>query len=226
MKQILCFGDSNTYGLIPGGTGRYPWEVRWTGRLQEQLTEYGVRVVEEGLCGRTTVFADLFRQGRKGSDLLPTLLETHSPLAAVVLMLGTNDCKQVYGASAAVIAKGMEQLVLQVRSFDPQIPILVMSPIHLGEDVWKTEYDPEFSPQSVEVSRQLRAEYEKIAERHDCYFLAASDVAEPSAADREHLDEKGHKALSYAVFREVKKMLPLDVRMQSLQKEGFRIVAS
>jgi predicted transcriptional regulator YdeE len=101
-----------------------------------------------------------------------------------------------------------------------------MSPIHLGEDVWKTEYDPEFSPQSVEVSRQLRAEYEKIAERHDCYFLAASDVAEPSAADREHLDEKGHKALSYAVFREVKKMLPLDVRMQSLQKEGFRIVAS
>ena len=32
MKQILCFGDSNTYGLIPGSTRRFKWEQRWTGR--------------------------------------------------------------------------------------------------------------------------------------------------------------------------------------------------
>lgn len=31
MKQIVCFGDSNTYGLIPGTTDRYDWNTRWTG---------------------------------------------------------------------------------------------------------------------------------------------------------------------------------------------------
>lgn len=35
MKTVLCFGDSNTYGLMPDSVGRYPREIRWTGRLQE-----------------------------------------------------------------------------------------------------------------------------------------------------------------------------------------------
>ena len=30
MKQILCFGDSNTWGLIPKTNKRYEWGVRWT----------------------------------------------------------------------------------------------------------------------------------------------------------------------------------------------------
>ena len=29
MKHILCFGDSNTYDLIPKEGGRYPWGIRW-----------------------------------------------------------------------------------------------------------------------------------------------------------------------------------------------------
>ena len=33
MKQILCFGDSNTYGLIPGTKDRYDWDTRWSGRI-------------------------------------------------------------------------------------------------------------------------------------------------------------------------------------------------
>ena len=55
---------------------------------------------EEGLCGRTTVFEDELREGRKGAAFLPTLLESHAPVDRVVLMLGTNDCKTFYNASA------------------------------------------------------------------------------------------------------------------------------
>lgn len=87
----MCFGDSNTYGYIPGGEGRYPWEVRWTGILADRLYQEGIRVTEEGLCGRTTVFEDELRVIRKGSDLLPALLESHKPLDTVIIMLGTND---------------------------------------------------------------------------------------------------------------------------------------
>lgn len=49
MKQILCFGDSNTYGLIPGTKARYDWNIRWSGILGERMRPYGYRVVEEAI---------------------------------------------------------------------------------------------------------------------------------------------------------------------------------
>ena len=114
--RILCFGDSNTYGYIPDGSGRYSEDIRWTGLLQKKLASEAT-VIEEGLCGRTTVFQDELRAGRRGSELLPVLLESHYPLNLVTVMLGTNDCKTVYGASAEVIGKGVEQLINQIKQF-------------------------------------------------------------------------------------------------------------
>lgn len=200
MKRILCFGDSNTFGYIPGGVGRYGENIRWTGRLQKKLFSKAV-VIEEGLCGRTTVFQDELRQGRRGIELLPVLLESHAPLDLVIVMLGTNDCKTVYGASAEVIGKGIEQIIEKIKLVSPQAEILVISPILLGENVWKSEYDPEFSTESVQVSKKLKAVYKKIAEKNNCMFLAASDIAEPSEKDQEHLDEKGHEVFADNVYK-------------------------
>ena len=117
MKQILCFGDSNTWGYDGESRERLPWGVRWTSLLQEKLNKEEYRVIEEGLCGRTTVFEDPLRDGRKGTALLPTLLETHAQVEVITLMLGTNDCKTVFGASADVIGKGIIRLLDQVQEY-------------------------------------------------------------------------------------------------------------
>ena len=199
LKRILCFGDSNTYGYIPDGSGRYSADIRWTGILQKNLSDKAV-VIEEGLCGRTTVFQDALRCGRRGADLLPVLLESHAPLDLVIVMLGTNDCKTVYGASAEVIGKGIRQLVGQIRAQAPGADILLISPILLGEDVWRAEYDPEFCQESVLTSKRLKDIYHGIAVENHCLFLAASDVAQPSAIDQEHLDVDGHRRLAAAVY--------------------------
>ena len=37
VEEILCFGDSNTYGLIPGTKNRYGRDTRWTGLIEQQL---------------------------------------------------------------------------------------------------------------------------------------------------------------------------------------------
>ena len=37
MNTILCFGDSNTYGYNPKNGKRFPYDVRWTGILNEKL---------------------------------------------------------------------------------------------------------------------------------------------------------------------------------------------
>ena len=204
MKQILCFGDSNTYGLIPGTTGRYGWNVRWTGILDEYVRNKGYRVIEEGLCGRTTIFEDELREGRRGIDTLPILLESHNPIDIVVLMLGTNDCKAVYNASAELIGKGIKRLLEQIKNKIPKSKVVLVSPILLGEGVWEDGFDKEFNHQSVETSKNLHNVYKRIADENDIFYLKAAEYASPSEADREHLDEKGHEHLAEALIDLIK----------------------
>ncbi|MBO5469639.1 MAG: arylesterase [Lachnospiraceae bacterium] len=207
MKNILCFGDSNTYGLIPGGNGRYEWGVRWTSLLDRRVRKLGYRVIEEGLCGRTSVFEDAVRKGRKGIDWLPILLETHSPIDIVVIMLGTNDCKTYYHADAERIASGVEALVEIVQEYDPNIEVIVSSPIALGDGVWEDGYDPEFDASSVEVSRKLPAAYRAMANRKGVHYLAVSDYAQPSMVDREHMDEEGHRRYAQGIANRIEQIL-------------------
>ena len=107
--NILCFGDSNTYGYKPDGTGRFDENTRWTQILQKKLGS-GYRSIEEGLCGRTTVFQDELREGRRGLDLIGVTVEMHNPLDLMILMLGTNDCRDMFNANPDLIARGMERL--------------------------------------------------------------------------------------------------------------------
>lgn len=48
MKNVLCYGDSNTHGYDGVTGGRFPWGVRWTSLVQEALKEEQVRIIEEG----------------------------------------------------------------------------------------------------------------------------------------------------------------------------------
>ena len=208
MKHILAFGDSNTWGMVPGTKNRerYPWGVRWTSLLQERYKD--VRIAEEGLCGRTTVFEDELRPGRKGSNSLEPLLESQYPIDGAILMLGTNDCKTYYHASSYVIGKGIERCLDILEKYVAPENILLVSPLQLGEDVWRPEKDPEFGEKSVKTSKELKAVYSDIAKRRGTAFLAASDYVRASDVDDEHMDEKGHRILAEVIYGELEKIIP------------------
>ena len=203
MKQILAFGDSNTWGLIPGSGERYPEHIRWTGILRKAAAKLGYTVLEDGVCGRTTVFQDPSRSGRCGLDAIDRYREADS-LSAVILMLGTNDCKTVFRASPQQIGYGLEQCLNRFETLVPPERILVVSPLLLGKDVWKPEKDPAFDKQSVRTCAALKDIYRKIAERRGCAFLAASDHAEACHADEEHLNAEGHEHLAAAILSGLK----------------------
>lgn len=207
MRQILCYGDSNTWGLIPGTKERYPWGVRWTSLLQEKLKNKDVRVIEEGLCGRTTIFEDAYRENRNGLRALPLILETHAPIDMAVIMLGTNDCKSIYNVNSYQIAKGLSKCIDELLKFIPPENILIVSPILLGEKVWKEAFDPEFDKPSVDTSAELKDAYKVIAKEKKIRMIAASDYANPSEADQEHMDTEGHKALAEAIYKEIEGIL-------------------
>lgn len=160
--NILCFGDSNTYGYRPDGSGRFDADTRWTGLLQKKLGTND-RIIEEGLCGRTTVFSDELREGRRGLDTIGILLESHAPVNLLILMLGTNDCKTRYNASAGTIAKGLEQVITKAqKSSSHPFRLFVISPILLAPGVGDPGFDPEFNKGSELVSQNLATEYKKL----------------------------------------------------------------
>ena len=113
MKQILVYGDSLSWGIIPGTRQRLAFEKRWPGVLETALNEGGnkVRVIENCLNGRRTVWDDPFKAGRNGLQGLPQLLEVHSPLDLVILMLGTNDFQAVHNNFAIQATQGIAAII-------------------------------------------------------------------------------------------------------------------
>ena len=199
MRRILCFGDSNTWGLIPGSRphARFSEEKRWTGILQKNLKD--TVIVEEGLCGRTTIFDDALREGRNGLNAVPMIMDSQWPLDAAVIMLGTNDLKSVNHVSAHTIGVGLDIILNRIERYLEPNKILVVSPMHLGEDIWKPEKDPEFDIESVVKSKELKEVFREIANKRGNLFLAASDYVSPSPVDCEHLDEEGHKVFAKVI---------------------------
>lgn len=55
-------------------------------------------------------------------------------------MLGTNDCKTYYGNTEEDIAEGVEECLDLVLKYIAPEKILLVSPIQLGENVWKDEF--------------------------------------------------------------------------------------
>lgn len=207
MKNILCFGDSNTFGTNPSG-GRWPRNQRWTGILQERLgNEF--YVMEEGLGGRTAAAEDFLEGDKNGRRHLPIALRSHRPLDLVILMLGTNDLKHRFGLLPRDIATGAAQLGRMVETYDygPGYPIprvMLVSPILIGNGVENSPFSG-FSAGAAAASRRLAPLYRAHAEAHGWLYLDAASVAGPSDLDQLHLEACGHRALAEAVEAVIRK---------------------
>ena len=113
-KRILCIGDSNTWGYIPGSGERYEKNVRWTGKLAQTLGE-NYEVIEEGMNGRTTAFTDKIEPGTAALDYLYPCLISQFPLDYIIVMLGTNDTKTRYGVNTVEIGYGLDEVLLKIE---------------------------------------------------------------------------------------------------------------
>lgn len=211
-RQVLCYGDSNTWGCIPledsDEPRRFPRSHRWTGVLQDELGP-GYWVIDEGLNGRTTTRDDELEPNRNGLTLLLPILEAHHPLDVVIVMLGTNDLKRRFDASPADIATGAGEIVDTVRQsgFGPNggsPEILLVCPPPLGP---LRQFANDFEG-AFEKSRLLAPEFRKVVNRHSCAFLDAGEYVTGSDADGVHLDRGAHAALGRALATVVEEIRP------------------
>jgi lysophospholipase L1-like esterase len=196
MRTLVCFGDSNTWGYMPGSNGRrFPRDVRWPVRLQLALGDEW-DVIAEGLNGRTATVDSPVAEGRNGLPYLVPCLHSHAPVDLLVIFLGTNDVGELFALPERDVARSVARLVKVARSAeagpDGGAPaILVVCP-------------PPFD------GHRLGPHFAEMCSVLGCALLDLDGVASYAALadDVEHLDEAAHAAVAVAVEQRVRQLCP------------------
>lgn len=205
MLQILVYGDSLSWGIVPNTRRRLSFPERWPGVMERGLIDAGhpVRVIEDCLNGRRTAWSDPFKPGRNGLDGIEQRMEINSPLALVIVMLGANDYQSVHQHNAWHSAQGLGAIIRAMRRAPiepgmPVPPILVVAPPQIttpiGQPIWeKFEGAPARSEGAA-------AAYAAIAAELECQFFDAGRVVSTSPIDGIHLDADQHVKLGRALI--------------------------
>jgi lysophospholipase L1-like esterase len=200
---MLCYGDSNTWGKIPGSKRfeRYSAKERWPGILQQLLGD-GYEVIEAGLNSRTTNLDDPDPEnpGRNGLFLLMPTLESHNRVDIIIFMLGTNDLKVQYNRQPEDVAVGMQALLDETSAYAKKVCNLRPTIFLISPPLVK-EVGREIYAGGTIKSEKLAALYQKLAQQNsqpneEVYFVNAAQYVQPSEIDGVHLEESGHKKLA------------------------------
>ena len=175
-KQIVCIGDSNTWGYDPRGFGggRYPAAVRWTAQL-DSLPQCVIHNLGEN--GREIPHSAFALR------LLGQQLEALAPLDGMCLMLGSNDL--LCGASPAAAAARMEDLLDRLGAYGA--PLLLIAPPKFCPGTWVAEEG------LTNASARLAGLYRTLAQDKAIAFADAGAWDIPLAFDGVHFTEEGHR---------------------------------
>jgi lysophospholipase L1-like esterase len=199
--RVLCFGDSNTYGMPDTDDDwteavfRWPSDVRWPGRLQNLLGP-GFEIIEEGRCGRTVEMESPDVIGADGRAYFVPCLHSHNPLDIVVIMLGTNDIQVHYRRTSDEITASIGRLINDVDAYaagrDGTTPrVIVVAPIPVTLREGTTSYNAD----SVRKSHELRLALHVLAADRNALFVDAG-AAGPAGVDGVHLGRETHARIA------------------------------
>ena len=103
---------------------------------------------------------------------------------------------------------GLEQLILKAKSgqYGPKGKnpgILIVSPPPLHDSIREKWTGGIFGNGSLEKSRALAKEYQKMAQKHQCDFLDMNGLVECSEIDGVHLDAANHDKFAQCLYTKV-----------------------
>lgn len=219
-KEILCYGDSNTWGVIPRWqdsdipSSRYDENTRWT-KVAGKLLGEDYHLIEEGLGGRTTIYDVPGEPWKNGKTYLKPCLMTHRQLDLVVLMLGSNDLHLPGKMDEEHLGDGIRELIELIqdtpkcgRGFTAP-GILVMAPAEIRPSAPNgrvSVYPRFYGDWGRKLSLDFPKVYEKIAGEYGCYFLNAAMYAEPGPGDGIHFTPESHVRLGRAVAEKIREI--------------------
>lgn len=176
--NVICFGDSNTYGYDPRGYfgGRYDGDNRWVDIL---AAETGWTV---------------YNMGQNGREIPVVALTFPADTDLLIVMLGTNDLLQ--GRSPELAAERLERFLSDISLNRSKILLIAPPPVTLG--AWVP------SAQLTDDSRTFARLCRSMAEQLGIRFADAGKWNISLTYDGVHFTEQGHKAFAAGLLEELK----------------------
>ena len=176
--NVICFGDSNTYGYDPRGYfgGRYNADSRWVDIL---AAETGWTV-----CN----------MGQNGLEIPSTAPDFPADTDLLIVMLGINDLRQ--GKSPKQAAERLERFPSGISLDRSKILLIAPPPVKRG--VWVP--DQQLIDDSHTFSRLCQA----LAKHLGIRFADAGKWDIPLAYDGVHFTEQGHRAFAAGLLEVLK----------------------
>jgi lysophospholipase L1-like esterase len=205
--KILIYGDSNTWGYVPNINGyssesipqQYNEEDLWWYPLKEEH-----EVIVDGLCGRCIDNESPWLEGRNAYKTIEEDFNGMIP-DMIIVQLGTNDCKHIYGNTATDIMISMTNLIHKMETLT-QAKIMMLGPVRIkpGNKITDKYYKG-----AEGKSIQLNELYKKLSSSKGYGFVSGLDLE--TGEDGEHLTIGGHRTLSKLVVQELEKHNSLDM---------------
>lgn len=206
MKKVLCFGDSNTYGFVPGKCTRYDKNTRWTGILQS-LCRNELEVIEAGCNNRTAFIDNPAGIEQTGYKILPKYLKAEY-FDIIILAIGVNDLQLFFRPTLEEFEQGIEKLVQITKELSPKSKIILTCPAKLNLDgINNGIFSFQFDEISVEKSYHLPQIYKKLAEKHACKLVDLNEIVKVSPLDGLHFSAESHKTIAENLYKNLKQTI-------------------
>lgn len=206
MKKVLCFGDSNTYGFVPGKCTRYDKNTRWTGVLQA-LCGSDFSIIEGGCNNRTAFVDNPAGVEQTGYKILPEYF-TKDYFDIVVLAIGINDLQLFFRPTLEEFEQGIEKLIQITKDLSPNAKIILVCPSKLDlAGIKSGVFSFQFDEISVEKSGKLSPIYKSLAEKYKCHFIDLNNIVDVSPLDGLHFSAESHKKIAENLYKNLKQTI-------------------
>ena len=205
LKNILIFGDSNSWGYVDEDNGKR-FESRWSIVFEKNLNKEGIdcKIIEDALPGRTTNIDD-GKDGKhlNGATAFKSTLLSHSPIDIVIILLGTNDLKARFNREPQDIANGVLDLISIANNTnsgegtwhdEKKSEVVILVPPILGklsiDESW-INYKEWIG--AFEKSKKLKEFYKNMCKEKKIEFIDTNEFIVSSDNDPIHWSKKTHK---------------------------------
>ncbi|MGY8838858.1 MAG: SGNH/GDSL hydrolase family protein [Enterobacterales bacterium] len=207
IKNILCFGDSNTWGLNPVTGKRFDENTRWTSLLNKNLG-CAFSVIEAGQPNRTLVHNPPFDGVLSGVSYLKPYLEAHR-IDFIIIALGTNDLKKRFNLTPSLIADGLNDLINSIHIYyhqgstlkSPKIIIASPPKIRITEQYSRIYEDADIK------ATELSSAFKSVAANNKCTFIDFNTFINVTTDDGIHFESSQHLTVSTKITQLVRNLL-------------------
>ena len=187
--QVVCFGDSITYGAKVDGRS-------WVYFLKQDHPDID--------------FVNAGRSGRKTSDkeeLLP-VLKKYPNANNYLIFLGVNDLKNGNDSMVNSCVENMQWMINEIKKVNSKAKIVILAPIDISlQTMDEININKKYNENTEQSLYRLEKRYKQLAvEQHIEFISLLNAVSKSKYVDGVHPNIEGQQEIAKAVWKGLKKL--------------------